>query len=186
MINYFWGAGLFLLSVFLIPKFPADPRVIRDFLFFALAMISVCFGIKKSNPIVLLIILAFSINVNYNQVGWLYQFPMFCAGIVLFVQFHSNPFSEKFFKYSLGLLGLVSTAWAICNYFGVEPYHIVKSQWFKINPKVIMSGPLLNHTLSSVYPALALVFMPWYLKIIMFIGLGLYSSTMSLLAGVLS
>lgn len=122
---------------------------------------------------------------DFNSYGFIYQFPMFCAGLIAFAQLAKSPIKEKHLTYVIVSLGLYSSIWGILNYFKIEPYHWISLKYL-INPKVIPSGPLLNHTLSSVYPALALCFAPWYLSIILIAGLISYGSTMSILAGAIA
>ena len=53
------------------------------------------------------------------------------------------------------------------------------------NPKIVVSGPLFNHTVSSIYCALCLCLAPpWYVAILCISGLLAYSSTMSILAAI--
>ncbi len=181
MIQKFWAGGAILLSFFLTSKLNADPRFMRDFLFFALAMISLCLGTRLSFLAILAILAGALWTSSWQRTGFLYQFPMWCAGIIVFEQLRKKPFDERLIKYILGVLAITSSIWGVLNYLKIEPYHLVKSSVI-INPDVIMSGPLLNHTLSSVYPALALVFLPWYWAVLCLIGLVLYGSTMSMLA----
>lgn len=185
MVQKFWAGGAILLSFFLTSKLNSDPRIMRDFSFFILAMISLLFGVKLSFASILAILAGALWSSSWQRVGFLYQFPTWCAGVICFEQLRQNPLQERLLKYILGVLAVISTAWAILNYFKIEPYHLYKGTVF-INPGVIMSGPLLNHTLSSVYPALALVFLPWYWGIFCLLGLFVYGSTMSLLAGVIA
>lgn len=119
-------------------------------------------------------------------------------------------------KLVLIILGTISSIWGILNYFGVEPYFaIIKPRSLvsypyglgliyesgktliigfpelgtnPINyyPNVVMSGPLVNHTLSSVYPAIALCLGgPSFLVPLWIIGLVTYSSTMSIIAAII-
>lgn len=191
-----------------------DPRNARDFLFFVLAIVSVFYGVKKSKVSLLamfLIISGFFYTEMMNRAGFLYQFPMWCAGIICFVQLYQNPMDIKKLKILVGLLGTVSGIWGILNYFGIEPYHLILKQkifypkhWglalggdiigfpqLGINPIHSMPysgihGPLFNHTLSSVYPAIALVLCGFSaLSPIWILGLIVYNSTMSILAAII-
>lgn len=151
-------------------------------------MISILFGVrinKATIPCAVLIVAGFLFTKTYNQVGWLYQFPMWCAGLIVFCQFYERPIDYKLLKWALGILASIATVWGILNYFKVEPYHLFNGV-LHYNPQVVMSGPLFNHTLSSVYPALAFCMgFPWYLLIFFGAGLLAYNSTMSILAVVI-
>lgn len=177
-----------MLSFFLSTKFVGDPRTIRDFLFFALSMMSVFLGVKKSKLsfwCMILIIVSFLYNQSYNHLGWIYQFPMLCAGIICFHQLYHSPLDFRVIRLIIGVLAFIATVWGILNYFGIEPYHYFNGKVL-YNPQVVMSGPLFNHTLSSVYPALALAMgFHWVFLVFFVIGLVVYGSTMSLLAGLI-
>lgn len=183
MVSKYWGAVAILLSFYLPYNFIGDPKIIRDILFFACALFSIFLFDTKSKPLFIIGIILYVSAFSYNSIGFLYHFMSVVGGLIAYSQLRKEPIQEKHLSFLVCLLAVYSSIWGILNYFKIEPYHWFKFQFF-INPEIIMSGPLLNHTISSIYCALAIPFLPLWLIPVVGFALFCYGSTMSILGAI--
>lgn len=160
-----------------------DPRIIKDFLFFYLAMLSLAFFGLQTNErsrLLSLTLLFCFYPWSYNGIGFIYQLALYCAGLLVFSQMSYYELNEKVFRFCFIFMGFISASWVAFEYFGFEPL-----RWYLSNvvvQGVVKAGPLANHTISAPLVSIALLLLPIKLIFIapFFIwALYLYGSTMA-------
>ena len=165
----FWAIGINFLLVFYRLSFPVSSRIFKNQAFFMLCCVSlVLFGIKTIDNgwrllAASILILLFFNQFSYIDITFMLQWIYSSIGILFFLQcLRIDKRDIRYLSQGMFVACMISSAWFIANYFGMEPLSLlgtlVEPGTNKPIKDVLISGVLQNSMISGALPACLLPF----------------------------